>query len=441
MPIANDSDFIEFFDSFLPELEFSLQVNKRMSSEFPRMYKSRAPIDDYLRPVIDKLDELKRFYSNHVMLSLSRTTEPQRTVVITVTPRLEWVAEVKGCVLFADRVVCQDPFLYLLAEYQEFGSYNMNNISGYHYADNRLAKLEKQLGHVWEVLSLVHAGLLIFCPLEDPGCLGLPETIRSVVRKDSFEYLREHIEIREVQGGFPVVAKVFIPVLDYEELEEISISKLGDGWSCHSIAVQNFNPILFGHALMVTCALRAADLVTGTFWSSNDWHWKLSREVLKSISADTKVYSFIHTFASPALEDAPTESLISIRNQEEAFFKFRREMLLARDSITSFPNEDTFSREASVIYNDVFKPNFAMIDAAMRRNSLLSNMPWFMASAGFAYAGVTTAGGPASAAIFGALSAAFGFGPAFKDIAEKRASIRREPAYVFWKLDKDSKKR
>jgi hypothetical protein len=82
----------------------------------------------------------------------------------------------------------------------------------------------------------------------------------------------------------------------------------------------------------------------------------------------------------------------------------------------------------------VFRPNIRVIEKAMQRNTLLRDLPFVLATAGFAVAGGVASAAPAAATIFGALSSLLGFGPAVRDGLRREDKVRQEPAFVFWKL-------
>lgn len=115
--------------------------------------------------------------------------------------------------------------------------------------------------------------------------------------------------------------------------------------------------MLFMHSLTTLLSLRVADLVSGTAWSASDWHWRLSRDAVSNLSPNTKVYSFIHTFMRPLIEQVFSNDLLSIRTQDDAFHTFRREMLITEALIDALPGQREFNTEIQSVFNDLFGPN------------------------------------------------------------------------------------
>lgn len=414
-----DSSFPEFIGSFLPDLELTLNTRPTVSSSI------------MLERLKDKIENLKLYYSEH---HLSRTDMPPgRKAVVAINQGRNWAAEVKSCVLFADHVICEDPFLNCLRVY---GSFSSNDL--YRWGEDSLSQSAVGAFHhvieaAWELMPLIHAGLVTFFPINDPEYLGVA-TLRSEVENEIAKYLRNNLEI--VGDRSYRYLTVRIPEFDYESLVEIDRNDWwGDGdYSYHELAVRACLKWLGPASITVRSGLHCADTLSGTFWTQDYINWKLCRNAVESLSRDTKIYSFIYEFTRPELEIVSSSDILSVRNEESAFATFRKEMIETSFFIAPDVDNPTFNVEIRQRFEDVYKPNFAMIEAAMRNNSLLRKVPWATASAGFAYAGAAASASPALGALFGTLSAALGFGPLFKDRADKKESIRREPAYVFWKL-------
>jgi hypothetical protein len=403
--------FIEFFDQFLPEFEFSLRD---------------------LSGALSKLEELREYYANHPVASDVPDATDGRTAVIALSSQDSWSSEIKTSALFADQIVCDDPLLFALDDYQGFSRHNIRDFGIKRTDEWALADLRRRLDELWQLMPLVHAGVLRFHSLR-----MLYSGASNPVRIAVANYLKNNLEISFPDPGwFPVIADAYIPIIDEHRNLIIDLSDLEElGMTPVDQATERLEPFLFFHLVTTLVGLRAADLVFGTFWTGLDWHWRLCQQAVRSLSPETKIYSFVHAFAGPALDAASVNDLLSIRTQEDAFYNFRKEMVLAGNLIKSFPGDSDFGAQIERIFLDIFEPNFSTIESVMSRNIILRNLPWIAASSGFAYAAAVAASDPLPAAIFGTLSAAFGFGPLFREIADKRTSIRREPAYVFWKLN------
>jgi hypothetical protein len=129
----------------------------------------------------------------------------------------------------------------------------------------------------------------------------------------------------------------------------------------------------------------------------------------------------------------PAEDLLMVRANDDAIYAFRREMTLIEPAIHAYPGEPEFEQEVQEIFATTLKPSLRRVEAAMAKNSMLRELPYVVASAGFAYAAAAASDSNAEATIFGTLSAIAGFGALFKELTDRETKVRHEPAYVLWK--------
>jgi hypothetical protein len=433
MSDATEGDALsDFLGRFLPELELLLN-GTAASSTSPESPVARISHGEHLLgQVSEKLEELRNYYGVRRLAELS--TQPGRKAVVAINVNGSWVPEVKSCSLFADHVICEDPFLSWIGE-ATFSNNDRWRWGGDSLSRSAIDRLRWLIEMAWDVMPLIRSGILRFFPISDPFYVGLSESMADTIKGEVLRYLMENLVIvNNIQHRYFTVR---IPVIDFEGIIEFDRDLWwGDIDSYQEMAARTCAEWLSPNSVVTAFGLRSADLVSGTFWTSSDMHWKLCGDAVQGLSRDAKGYSFIHTFTRPALERLSSRDLLSVRNQEDAFYFFRKEMLVTESLITANVGDAGFQSEIQGLFRDIYEPNFAMIEAAMHQNLILKNLPWAVGSSGFAYAAAVASASPISATIFGTLSAALGFGPLFKDIADRRVAIRREPAYVFWKLDR-----
>ncbi len=400
-----DSEYSRFLDELLPELELSF--GDRESAEA-------------------MLERLRSYYAG---LPASGR-EPGRIAVIAVDPWRDWSAEVKSAVLVADLVICDDPLLYVQDHIQRFAHFYRRTF-GKGTGARLLAHLAAQVERMWQVMPLVRAGLVVFRPLR-----MVPEDRVSAVERAVTDHLEEHLELLGYDvTGYPQWLEYRLPLLDEQakiELDRELWTEFGMGPA--EIARFTVEPRLTLQSLTAWNGLLHADAVNGTFWSASDAYWRLARDAMAGLHPGTRLLSFVDTFTRPVLEHIPAPDLLAIRANDEAFDAFRRHLVLTEDLIGSDPDEERFPAEATRIFDEVFRPNIRVIEQAMRRNTLLRDLPFVLATAGFAVAGGVASAAPPAATIFGGLSSLLGFGPSIRDAVRREEKAQREPAFVFWKL-------
>lgn len=420
--IIENNSFVEFIEGLLSELEGIFSTSPSISARL------------MLGRIDDKLEVLKEYYSSHRLPRVSMKNK--RNVVIAMNQGRDWAAEVKSCVLFADHVICEDPFLNSRRVYGAFSSDSLWQWGEDNLSRSALEQFRGTVGRIWDVMPLIRAGILTFFPINDPAYLENSAPTADQIEAELTRYLNENLIIVDDLGRHYYTVK--IPLIDYEDVVEVGRDERWGDYSYREMIVRTCMKWLGPSTTSVRSGLYCADVISGTFWTTSDLNWKLCRDAARGLAPNTKIYSFIHEFTRPQLEVISSPDVLSVRNEEGVFRAFRADMVQTRSAIESEVDSPYFSIEIQQWFEDKYKPNFEMIEKAMRRNSLLRKLPWGMATVGFAYAGVDFSAAPVLASIFGTLSAALGFGfvPLFQDIVDKREAIRREPAYIFWKLER-----
>ena len=407
--MSADSEYSRFLDELLPELELSL--SKREDAEAA-------------------LERLRLYYAALPAPGQEPRQEPGRVAVIALDPWRDWSAEVKSAVLVADLVICDDPLLYVQDHIRRFAHFYRRTF-GRRTGTRLLAHLATQLERMWDVLPLVRAGFVVFRPLR----MAAEETVTAVERAVT-DHLGDHLEMLGYDVySYPQWVEYRLPLLAEHakiELDRELWTEFGMGPA--EIARFTVEPRLTLQSLTTWNGLLHAEAVDGTFWSTSDAYWRLARDAMNGLHPGTRLLSFVDTFTRPVLEQVPTRDLLAIRGNDEAFDAFRRHLALSEDLIGSDPDEEQFPADVARVFDEVFRPNIRVIEKAMRRNTLLRDLPFVLATAGFAVVGGMAGAAPPAATIFGALSSLLGFGPAVRDSLRREAKVHQEPAFVFWKL-------
>lgn len=415
----NNYPFSEFMTGFLPELEAATAAYGPMRS---------------------KLDELEQFYSNQTIPEIAFARPAGRKALVAIDGVGDWAADVKVCALFADAVICEDPLLHALDESTTFWRENVREFGRSNMEAADISRFAHVISKVREVMPLIQAGILMFYPLRRPVLLGIDESVRSTLKPEMEQYLVEEGEIRDgFQFNNQCAVKVYVPMIDDVVQTSFSMNYIYDyGMSYQQAAANKLSSVLEFNYFSTVCGMRAADLASGSFWTSRDWYWHLCRQATENLAPHAKIYSFINTFSRPAIETVAAKDVVSLRSQEDAFHRFRQQMLNAGSAINSDPDNPNFENEIQDVFTDMFEPSFSAIKSAMRRNIILQNAPWLTASTGFAYAASSVSNSPIASTALGTLSAAFGFGSLFNELVGQPKRIRSEPAYILWKLNKMS---
>ncbi|MEU8154155.1 hypothetical protein AB0B94_10885 [Micromonospora sp. NPDC048986] len=408
MQYPNTGAFSSYMDDFLSRFEFSL-------GNFERAEKSLQNLEDFYRTRPDfGVDERRE----------------GKVAVVPLNSLTDWTSEVKTSALFADLVICDDPLLYALTEHQEFLYENNRSFFGWEGAKRGFRQqLKRRADEIWTIMPLIQSGVVVFEPLTRTTSRAHEEINEAIVN-----YLYDNVEIGEVgYGGSDLMADCYIPILDERRLVTVDRFRL-EFMNGRMAVAQGIAPLLQLHLTSVLQGMSTADACGGTFWTGSKWHWSLSGAVVQSLSSQTKVYSCLQEVLAPVIGAASSSDIISIRNNEEAFATFKKDVRLTEHLIRSMPDEPSFEAEAHEVFEELFRPSVTRLESAMRENVILRNLPWLMASAGFAYAAAVASSDPTSSAIFGTLSSVAGFGSTLKDLREKGERIKREPAYVYWAL-------
>jgi hypothetical protein len=280
-------------------------------------------------------------------------------------------------------------------------------------------------------MPLIQTGAIEFHPLVD-----LSGPIREAVKKDTQHYLWSNIEVLESHiQSYPPHVKCRVPLMDYATTVEVD-NNIGREFSlsAQELAAIALTPLVSLHSSSALAGLRAADAIEGSFWTGLDWLWEICHSMMTDLSPHARIYSFLHQTTQPAIKRAAASELVSLRSQDDALYAFRRELILSEHLLVSRPNDPGFSSEVEELFSDIFLPSLRIVEASMQRNSILSKLPWFAGSVGFAYAAAASSSSPLNATIFGTLSAALGFGSLFAELSDPEASVRKAPAYIYWKL-------
>jgi hypothetical protein len=324
----------------------------------------------------DLLGELREYYDDGPVTRPG----PGRVAVIAIDPWRDWAAEVKAAALVADLVICDD---------------------------------------------------LIFRPLRMSG----DDTVAAVDRF-AVDYLAEHLEMHGYDvHGYPQWVEYTVPLLGERAKQELDRTLWAEeGMSPRQIAEFTVRPRLAIHFLTTWNGLLLADALNGTFWTGSDEHWRLARYAVEGLAPATRVMSFVQRFTRPALEQARAEDLLAIRADDEAFYSFRQSLALAEGRIRSDPGDERFDEDLEAVFEDLIRPNLRMIERSMRTNTLLKDLPFIAASAGVSYAAALAGASPPVSGLLGGLAGVLSFSSAFRDLHDPEAKVRREPAFVFWKL-------
>jgi hypothetical protein len=406
-----DSEYSQFLHALLPEFHFLLASREDAEGG---------------------LDRLREYYAGLASPGRAPGTDAgSRVAVIAIDPWRNWAAEVKAAALVADLVICDDPLLYVQDHIRTF-AYFYDRAFGSETGARLLVHLARQVEWMWQVMPLVRDGILVFRPLR-----MLSEDITSATERFAGDYLAEHLEVLgwDVMS-YPQWVKYRVPLLG-EESHQVELDRAlwaEFGMSPGELARMTVKPRLTIHLLTTWSGLLVADSVNGTFWTGSDAHWRLARDAVDGLSPGTKIMSFVEAFTRPALEQLPARDLLAIRADEEAFGTFRRELVLTESLIRSYPGEDRFASEITEVFEQVFRPNIAMIESAMRRNALLRDLPFLGASAGLSIAAAASGGATPASTVLGTLATVLGFSSVFQDLLRPETKVRREPAFVFWKL-------
>jgi hypothetical protein len=406
-----DSDYSRFLDSFLPEFESKLSN---------------------LEETEKQLDRLRNYYAGLSAAEQVPRLAAGRVAVITIDPWRNWAAEIKAAVLVTDLIICDDPLLYAQDEIKSSSYFKRYGIGG-EAGKQLLVDLARQAGWLRQVLPLVRAGLLVFRPLRMTD-----EKMVAAVKRAVTNHLKKHLELTPYfSQGSRHYMEYQTPLLGKPESKvEIDTNYWEDsGMSTQDIAQFELKPGLIINSLTTLNGLSLADKAGGSFWSGSDLHWRLARDAVHALSPATKLISFVETFTRPVIERTPAKDLLAIRANEEAFYTFRDKLAFTQGLISSFPDQEQFASESKLVFEEVFRPNIRLIEAAMRKNVLLRDLPYAVASAGFSMAAAMTAGPirPESL-LFGALASTPGFVPIFRELRDPEARVRSAPAFVFWKL-------
>jgi len=405
-----DSEYSRFLDELLPELELSL--GEREDAEAV-------------------LERLRDYYAGLPAPGQEPRPDPGRVAVIALDPWRDWSAEVKSAVLVADLVICDDPLLYMQDHIARFAHFYRRTFGRQQTGARLLAHLATQLERMWDVLPLVRAGFVVFRPLR----MAAEETVTAVERAVT-DHLADHLEMLAYDvHSYPQWVEYRLPLLAEHakiELDRELWTEFGMGPA--EIARFTVKPRLTLQSLTTWNGLLHAEAVEGTFWSTSDAYWRLARDAMNGLHPGTRLLSFVDTLTRPVLEEVPTLDLLTIRGNDEAFDAFRRHLALTEDLIGSDPDEERFPADVTRVFDEVFRPNIRVIEKAMRRNTLLRDLPFVLATAGLAVTGGMAGAAPPAATIFGALSSLLGFGPAVRDGLRREAKVHQEPSFVFWKL-------
>ena len=374
----------------------------------------------------DLLAELREYYDDDPVTRPG----PGRVAVIAIDPWRDWAAEVKAAALVADLVICDDPLLYVQDHITNFAFFYRRTY-GRETRARFLLHLRRQIDWMWQVMPLVRAGVLVFRPLRMSG----DDTV-SAVERFAVDYLAEHLDVLGYDvHGYPQWVEYTVPLLGEHAKQEIDrMLWAEEGMSPRQIAEFTVRPRLTIHFLTTWNGLLLAETLNGTFWTGSDEQWRLARYAVEGLAPATKVMSFVQTFTRPALERARAEDLLAIRADDDAFYSFRQALALAEGRIRSFPGDERFDADLAAVFEDLIRPNIRMIERSMRTNPLLKDLPFIASSAGVSYAAALAGASPPVSGLLGGLAGVLSFSSAFRDLRDPEAKVRREPAFVFWKL-------
>lgn len=337
---------------------------------------------------------------------------------------------IKSSLLFSDHVVFDDPLLHKLDDIETFLHREFIVIDMKRAQEERLRQLHEIIDQVWCLLPLIESGNVSLMSLRLPDPI-----LNEAINQTCIEYFNKHVTAENLNYSMGYV-DLEVPCMGYKATCDVSKFLMSEiGLSAPNAAIGTKK--LFAHHLLTTIqGLQVAERTGGVFFTSEDFHWNLAKFVAGDLRKNAAVYSFIHDTTLPDLAKLSIDDLQALLANDEALHQFRRELLLADHLIRNLEPGPRQDQEYRRVFDDVFLPNLNHIDSELRKRNVLKDIPWFLSSLGLGFLAGVASGGSALAASLSTSAALLGASGLFRSIGDPEDRVRREPAYILWKMRK-----